>query len=277
MSSPAINLLMAGLPTAGKTTYLAALWDSLESGNSRMSLSRLPESTTYLSQIRQAWLRCVEIGHTAHGVINHTTLELETNGRPIALSIPDLSGEYFRDAWEKRSWTRTIDQLVQDADGLLLFVHAKVEKPVSLDDVAALAGALGGQPGEEGAAKTTWVPEASSTEVKLVDLLQLVNLQRPDRRVVRLAVVVSAWDLVPSNPRPSSWLRDELPLVAQYLEVNPALFSYRVFGISAQGGSLEHAAELLAHAEPSTRLIARDDDGQVDVTGPIGWLASSDA
>jgi len=267
---------MVGLPTAGKTTYLAALWNSLESGSGKMSLSRLPESTSYLSQIREAWLQCVEIGHTTHGVINDTILELVTPHGPISLSIPDLSGEYFRDAWEKRSWTKTIDELIQNADGLLLFLHAKVDKPVSLHDVAALAGALGGQPEVAGTSKAAWLPEDASTEVKLVDLLQLANLQRPDHRLVRLAVIVSAWDLVPGDPRPSDWLRDELPLLTQYLEVNPTLFRHRVFGISAQGGTLTQSSELLAHAEPATRIIARDDDGQIDVTGPINWLASSD-
>src|SRR5712692_2166980 len=126
-----INLLMVGLPTAGKTTYLAALWDSLESGRGHLSLSRLPDSTAYLNQIREAWLKCVEIGHTTHGVINQTTLEINLPKGQALLSIPDLSGEYFRDAWEKRTWTKSIDQLVQDAEGILLFVHSKVDKPVS--------------------------------------------------------------------------------------------------------------------------------------------------
>lgn len=269
----AVTTLMFGLPTAGKTTYLAALWDALESGASVTKLGKLPDSTIYLSQIRDAWLNFSEIGRTPHAGVNETTLDLVTPKGPLTLAIPDLSGEHFRDAWEKRSWSTTIDQLVEAADGLLLFVHSSIERPVSLDLLQVLAGAAGGaQPAKE-VPHTPWTPELTSTEVKLVDVLQLIRWRRGGGSPSPLAVVVSAWDLVQAEIKPSDWLRDELPLLSQYLDLNHDAYRCRAFGISAQGGSLDQAPRLRDISRPADRIIARDNDGPIDVSGPIIWLA----
>lgn len=268
-----VTTLMFGLPTAGKTTYLAALWDALESNASVTKLGRLPESTVYLSQIRDAWLKCNEMGRTTHASVNETTLDLITPKGPLTLAIPDVSGEHFRDAWEKRTWSTTIDQLVGAADGLLLFVHPSIDRPVSLDLLQLLAGAAGGAQPPEVASETPWTPELASTQVKLVDLLQLIRGRRGGDSTSPLAVVVSAWDLVPPETKPSDWVRDELPLVSQYLDLNHDAYQCRVFGISAQGGRLDEAARLRGITRPADRIIARDDDGPIDISGPITWLS----
>ena len=276
MSQRTMAGLMFGLPTAGKTTYLAALWDALESGASATRLARLPESTIYLSEIRDSWLKVNEIGRTTQASVNTIALDLITTGGDLTLSIPDLSGEHFRDAWEKRVWSATIDDLVESADGFLLFVHSSIDRPVSLDLLQVLAGAAGGGEPVEPTAKTPWTPELASTQVKLVDLLQLVKWRRANASPSPLSIVISAWDLVQSAIRPTEWLSNELPLLHQYLDLNADSYRHRIFWVSAQGGSLADAARLRGIPRPADRIIARDDDGEIDISGPITWMAERD-
>ncbi|WP_219930979.1 hypothetical protein [Pectobacterium atrosepticum] len=56
----------------------------------------------------------------------------------------------------------------------------------------------------------------------------------------RIAVMISAWDLVRDMElTPCDWLASHMPLVAQFLRANQTYFEFQIYGVSAQGVSLE--------------------------------------
>ena len=79
-------------------------------------------------------------------------------------------------------------------------------------------------------------------QVKLVETLQFL-LERKQGKL-RVAVVVSAWDLVDNmGIPPNDYIAGQLPLLQQFLVANDDLLDHAVFGVSALGGDITDKAE----------------------------------
>ncbi len=117
------------------------------------------------------------------------------------------------------------------------------------------------------------------TQVNLVDLLQFLQYLPFRRGIRRVAVIVSAWDVIElTTLEPSKWLERELPLLHQFLISNHESFEFQVYGVSAQGGDLKSSCKgELVIKTPSTRIIcAGSETDPHDLTSPIAWLMSSE-
>ena len=281
MSNPA-NLLFIGLPGSGKTTFLAALWHVLSDRSSAttLKLTKLSGDRTYLNQIAKEWRECSQVPRTNLQSEQVVVLHLDGDGfGSFDLSIPDLAGEAFKQQLTDRRISRHHDAFVQAATGVMLFLHPDVQKGTQLTVARQLEATLpGGQKGATSAANTgqnAWSPELLPHQAKLVELLQFL-LERTQRRL-RVAVVVSAWDLVESLGKPpNAFISRELPLLQQFLEANDDLLEHAVFGVSAQGGDITDASEKQSLLELDDALkrikVWQDHDTGQDITKPIAWL-----
>ena len=239
---------MVGLPDAGKTTFLAAFWHVLRTDEVPGAL-RLADVLTgdraYLNKIALQWTRCEKPDRTSTKGVPVVMRVIESGtGRDTKLSIPDLSGESYEEQWEKRECSSEFARLAGDANGVLLFIHPDLVKET--DSIAAANLALqawGGDTapaaGAEEEKPTPWSARGVPTQVKLVALLQFMWLHA--RRSLRVAVIVSAWDMVKPPQEPATWLAKRLPLLAQYLDANTESIENRVYGVSAQGAPLSSA------------------------------------
>lgn len=282
------NLFMIGLPESGKTTFLASLWHMVETGTlpESLTLATLPEVRDYLESIRSNWLTVTNSIRTV-GEINECTLSLqnEKKGSHFDLFIPDLSGELYDQMFEKRACDEKFYQLFKNAHGILLFIHPNklmtgasileadslIEKTQPTEDTPEDSQELPEKP---------WSPEDIPTQVKLVDLLQLIIGLNSNKSIKKIAIIISAWDLLPDQSLlPAQWLKDRLPLLWQYLISHQAKYSFEVFGISAMGGDPDTDKEsLLSHSNPIDRISI---NGNIslgikphDITFPIEWLIS---
>lgn len=281
MSNPA-NILFIGLPGSGKTTFLAAMWHVLSDRSSatKLKLLKLSGDRTYLNQITKEWRECSQVPRTNLQREQVVVFHLEGDGfGPFDLSIPDMAGEAFKQQMTDRRMSRHHDAFVQAATGVILFLHPDVQKGTQLTVARQLEASLpGGQKGDISAAnagQTAWSPELLPHQAMLVELLQFL-LERTQRKL-RLAVVVSAWDLVESlGKSPHAFISRELPLLQQFLETNDDLLEHAVFGVSAQGGDITVASEkqsLLGLDDALKRIRVRQDhDTGQDITKPIAWL-----
>lgn len=281
MTTPA-NLLFIGLPGSGKTTFLAALWHVLVDRSSATSLrlTKLSGDRTYLNQITKEWQECSQVPRTNLQAEQVVVLHLDGDGfGEFDLSIPDLAGEAFKQQLTDRRISRHHDAFVQEATGVMLFLHPDVQKGTQLTMARRLEAELPGAHEEDATAASVgvdnaWSSELLPTQAKLVELLQFL-LERTQRSL-RVAVVVSAWDLVDKLGAPHEFVARELPLLQQFLEANNDLFEYSVFGVSAQGGDITVAAAkktLLELGDALKRIKVRQ--GQQtgsDITKPIAWL-----
>nr|WP_257394517.1 hypothetical protein [Enterobacter hormaechei] len=123
-----------------------------------------------------------------------------------------------------------------------------------------------------------WEPKLIPSQVKIVQLLS--DLIRPPftTRSRRLALMISAWDLTRGMAlTPSQWLAVNMPLVDQFLKSNDEYFKYHVYGVSAQGVSLDDddAIDEAARLSPSRRIQIVGPGGEGhDLTEPLVWLMS---
>ncbi len=281
------DVVVLGLPSSGKTTFLAALWhlvtaSEVESALTLVSL-RAGEAA-HLHALAERWLRAQEQDRTRHSENRTVTMLLRAGDAPqFTLSFPDVAGESFQLMWESRECDATLQNLLQSA-GVMLFVHADtIKSPGWIIDDAKEYASLG-LPVEEGA-PTSWHPRVAPTQVQLVDLLQSLQKKPLDVGPRRLVVILSAWDTaIGEGLSPQAYLERYLPLLDQYLSYGlDDGWEVRIFGVSAQGGKYdeisaapsEDAERMRAMDVPSHRILVVDGEATAnDLTAPIHWLLS---
>ena len=247
--STSANLVFVGLPGSGKTTFLAALWHVLDDRSSETSLTlkALSVDRTYLKQIAADWQACAQVQRTKLEPEQLVVLSLASAaGTTFDLTVPDLSGEAFEQQLVDRKIAVTHHENIQRATGLVLFVHPRVKEGTRLTYSRQLKAVLDGAPAATAAADGNTAPSAIEpwsieklpTQVALVELLQFAL--ESVAKTVRIAVVISAWDLVEKTfaGAPREYLAREMPLLQQFLESNDDLLEHTVFGVSAQGGDI---------------------------------------
>lgn len=271
-----------GLPRSGKTTFLAALWHLLDAGevSSKFVLGKLIGDHSHLNAIVDAWRRCEEVQRTSMAAEVRVSIHVKeaATGKEAVLHFPDLSGESFELQLASRTCAADYVADYEGNGGVLLFVTAdRPSDGMAIVDVAPLAiGESVEEPVED---HQDWSPEMVSAQVKLVELLQFLQ-RAPFRQAIRrLAVVVSAWDVVqPVGLQPIQWLERELPFLHQFLVANPESFIFQVYGVSAQGGDVKsQQRSVLVEQVPSMRIqcVGPETDPH-DLTSPIAWLMSSE-
>lgn len=275
------NLIFVGLPRSGKTTYLAALWHVLDDRSSatKLKLKQLGEDRTYLNLIVEAWRACAPVPRTTLQTEDTTVaLHLEGDGfGEFTLAVPDLGGEAFDQQIEHRKMVAAHAALFRDANGVLLFVHPDVKKGTQISEqdqiTANIGGAIeAGSAANHAAVPVTWNVDLLPTQAKLVELLQFV-LELVGQRL-RVAVVVSAWDLVADvGLTPRQYVSGRMPLLRQFLDANDDLVDHAVFGVSAQGGAIPDDKSTLLELDSLERIrVCHDDENDHDITKPLAWL-----
>jgi hypothetical protein len=284
------SLVSLGLPASGKSTFLAALWHVLESGEIPSALRRrgLQADREYLNRIRDAWavFEKVPRTETPEGSV---VFDLADDAGDLSgqVRFPDLPGESFDTQWTERIWTEEFDQQVREADGFLLFISPNYVSPLLIREATRRipGGAHLREPDSPPRAERAWDARKAPTQAKLVDLLQFLADARDPGRPSPLALVVSAWDIAERQPAPDgtraataeAWVRAHMPLLWQYVTANPEVFRARWYGVSAQGGDLgapEELSRLQDFELTSERIRVLEDTGEEshDPTRPLRWL-----
>lgn len=268
--------LVIGLHGSGKTTFIAALWHVLVSGeiDTALRLKTLDGDRTHLNKIREDWICCRPVARTSQQAESHVRMRLEdaVSGQVIEAWFPDMSGESFRDYWERREWSLTYDAIVEKANSVLLFVHPeKIVEPLRIATVNALAGSIpiGAPTAAATSSPRRWDPKQAPTQVQLVELLQLLQLRKPGQAWA-VSVIVSAWDIVEElGLTPETWFARRLPLLDQFLRANSRVLRVSHFGVSAQGGELPGDAarlQALDRASEKIRLVRHGNSVTSDIT-----------
>jgi hypothetical protein len=275
--------MVFGIQASGKTTFAAALWHLVDSEEVPTALlkGKHAGNFSYLEEVAQSWCEGWEVERTKSQQIENVRINLRhapSNGE-VALEFDDLSGETFEQAFATRLCTKEFLELVKAAEGILLFLSAsrKIDGVTILD--AFDAEETPSEPDE--AEEAEWDPYTAPLQVQLVDLLQ--SLLRPpfEKPPLKIALIVSAWDLTDESDA-TRWLEKRYPLLAQYLQSSEGVANARIYGVSAQGGRLSKRGHppgqdrdrLLMMTPPSKRIkIIGPDVAEHDLTRPLLWLA----
>ncbi len=282
------SVLLIGLPSTGKTSFLAALWYSVQQNLSPtgLVLKKLDGDSTYLNEIRAAWLAYKPVGRNPTDTETFVSMwlkERDSDGE-VHLTFPDVSGESFKQQWTSRQLSVSYEKCLETATGGILFIHPQsIIQPLRItevDDLAAIideeVAAEATEPATASPPPTPWNIENSPTQVQLVELLQFLKSQSHFRPPFRLAIVISAWDLVSvSNMTPESWVQEQLPLLNQFLSSNRNSFEIAFYGVSAQGGNYEGDQNVeLRSKNPAKRIeiVGAGVKTKHDITEPLQWL-----
>ncbi len=273
------NYILIGLPQSGKSTYIAALWHIVESGELSDSLiiTGLPDDSEYLNKLRDTWLSYKDFERTIVDSKHEITLEVSSNSNDIVseLKFPDVSGEMYRIQFEDRKLDLEYLEMIQSANGIILFINPDfIKEPQLISDIDACIGDEKSPSSAEN--EKRWEFKDVPTQVILVDLLQMISFNIEQQ--IKVAIIVSAWDqIISQNVKPPKWVDNTLPLLYQFLSANESIFKVDFFGISAQGGNYkEHKDELQAKS-PSERIIVETNHGTSnDITLPVKWLLKNE-
>lgn len=248
-----------------------------------LRLSSLSGDAEYLNAIKDEWIQYAPVTRTSQQAERTTQINLidETTKAQCELVIPDLSGETYRHQWTDRVWTDSFEKMATGASALLLFVHpdqmiepveiAEARKLLPLDD----EGADPDPERQSTVSEVVWEPERAAPVVQLVDIMQGISDNL--RRQFRVAVIISAWDLLKDTKykSPEQYLREKAAFLQQFLETNPELFQFKVYGVSAIGCSLAdtNAKRDLQKKSTASERIDVVSDGSLthDITAPIKW------
>jgi hypothetical protein len=293
-ATPESAILLVGLSGTGKTNFLVGLdiiLEELTDPNGLVHSDHAPDRA-YLQPLRTQWLQGKELDHTSRQMppSPHQLLVVHpASGTRATFHIPDLAGETFAAHFATRAFPNEFGKRIQQASGLILFLHPDHEAnhtvhkhPTFIDSTSAdvAEGNVAPPPNQA----SDWQIEDACGQVKLVDLLQFIAEIRRCESPIRVAVAISAWDLVEKAPKgleaempkePTRFLSTRWPLLAQFLHANEDAFPFHVFGVSARGGGAtpEEIARLTNIVHPPNRIIVVDGSHRSnDLTRPVRWL-----
>lgn len=270
------TVFMAGLPDAGKTTFIAALWHLIFSKTAD-TLLRFDTvegiDTQHLTDLRNEWLKAKKPARTKFAMERTAVLKLKNAaGDKLALSLDDLAGEGFRRMWTARRASAKVSNIARSADRFLLFVNvANIQLPRTTAELKATSG------GESMGKPTPFDAKRAPTAVQVTDILQQLMRAPISARPSKIAVGLTAWDEVSADGlSPQELMVERMPLLNQYLQGLGKRVEIKLFGLSAQGGSYEVDEErkrVLDTIDPSDRILIVDDEGSSrDLTRMLSWL-----
>lgn len=265
--------LIAGLPSAGKSTYIGALAYLLQNPikDQRLILNQNPDDFTYLNKLIDPWLRLQKMDRTTRGFVNNIDLKLtKGSGSDIlSVSLPDIAGEDYESIVQQNydviaSWS-------ENPDSLLLFIN----------DLET--NALEEQFGETEPDDKTQEPPVFNQKSMLNEVQNILLIKGLAHLFSwkRLAIGLSAWDKYSQDQTsPLRLLQDRAPFLYNFImHYFPNTY---IFGVSAQGDEYiddeEKQNALLEKTENGTRAYVVDGCGNMsyDLTLPLNYLISGE-
>lgn len=255
-----------GLPAAGKSTFLGALFYLLmneEVGKCSLRIKHVLGDATYIGKLSNAWAEYIELDRTNLSNENlKTELELEDNNHNVyKIKFPDSSGEKFKKMLNDRFIDIEEVNEIESANRFYLFINPQhIEEPHFISEAPEHIR----KENEENVYmnKNDKIP----TETELVELIQFLLYIKKDINI-NLDFVISAWDLLTNKSikKPMEYIEKNLPLLNQYVIANNDKIKTKCWGVSAQGGSLKSLEQRLKLAKKSKniddRIIVVDNEG----------------
>ncbi|MES2654587.1 MAG: hypothetical protein V4620_03305 [Bacteroidota bacterium] len=281
------KILMAGLPEAGKTTFVAALWNYLNnvSDDKAFSIGTLANNDIeYLNNISGKWASYDVVGRNTGDLSSVQNIKmnlLRTGGGEVTLEVPDIAGEFFRDLFEQRQWPLEYDTLLSEITGVILFIRSSDENNTpklikQVQNLTQVAGETETPVQDDQNNMQQWNHNLTSSQIKLVEFLQFITYHKTSILPIKVSVVISQWDVIMKtlpDYTPEKWLAHHLPLLNQYLCCNTDTFNSGYFGVSAQGGSYKDDIDELLSKNPMDRIMVKEGQSiSNDITKPIVWI-----
>lgn len=258
------SVVLLGGPDSGKTNYIGRVWPALDSKKGSLQITQQPDDITFVLEVTDHLNSGNFAPRTEHTDARRDfkVIVCKRNGSAeTSIVIPDISGELWLNAVKHYEISTDWMDELRYAYGALLFVRVGSDQDVRpLDWVTSKRMMSKVQ---------TLKDPGLPTQVMLCELIRFLEISladRPDGARPRVAIVVSAWDLVDHEKfakGPKAWIEHEYPLLGGRLADDNRL-DIQIFGLSVVGGDLK------------TDKYCRD-AVQEDGLDGHGWVAIQDA
>lgn len=291
------SVCIIGLPSSGKTTFLAALGCFFSRGSYRNWNVRETETAEYFQEIGEKWSRCEEMNHTSTDTREEITVTFHNNntGNVCKLKMPDRAGEFFKRSFRTDVREREFQKEIRNSDRILVFINPdKFEKEPLIGNlrynVKKYVGEVPDEDSEDRNIRKSEDEAENKTDDKNgdtnknknenenarnlgtirlddsaenVELLQSIVSAYRFGEMARVTIVVSAWDVFEYQAIPECVIKKEVPLLWQFLRGNRDRLEVDYVGVSAQGGrwDSEENREKIIKKPWKERLKAVDSDG----------------
>lgn len=266
------NILLAGLPAAGKSTFITALWAVEKDGKSGhlLTCDGMPSESSYIDSMRENWMVLKEVRRTAFAEPQEIVLPMKSRqtGEKINLSLPDFKGEIFQKILDN-AVSKEIEDWCDKSNAILFMLNLGDYSPKMLQE----------QVSDETKPKVDLekvVMTSSDIDPAIQNVLLLKYLyERMDN--IPVAICFSSWDTTDYIEGKSidEWVLENHPCIYNYVKEH---FScYKFYGISAQGadyGELDENSgdELAEKTTLKERAFVYTDKKSFDITEPIDSL-----
>jgi hypothetical protein len=257
------SVVVLGGPDSGKTNYIARLWSALREKKGELVEAVQPTELDFVLESADHLFQGQFIQRSEQTEDRRdfeVTVAARADGKQAKIAIPDISGELWWRAVADLDVPPDLMNVLRNASGAVLFLREGSDQNVQPLDWITAKKHLVKMKGVE--------DKGTPTQVMLCELIRFLELtlaRRPDGGKPRLAVVISAWDLVGTDvfeSGPVTYLEEEYPILAGRLDDLETL-DVHIFGLSVVGGNLDEEAFKKAFLEKGI-------DGQ-------GWVAIRDA
>ncbi|MGI2192713.1 hypothetical protein ACRN9V_14840 [Shewanella baltica] len=275
------KIFFCGLPSSGKTTFMAALGYLLENDEveKEFELTGLPAERRFFNELADRWLRCEPMLRTKVSSSDKIRMNIKNKDLHISVEMPDFSGETWEQLWSEHEIDNQLVAELEKNPSIVIFIQSDyVQAPMLLTDQSEMINCK--EPISSVESLVPWEPTKHvPTQAIVVDLLRKISsfITRAHRDT-KLVIVLSAWDTIRHHITPELFIEREMPLLHQYLNCRFDFNHFAIFGVSAQGGDLgdEAVAEKLLYEDnPSMRVkVVNNGVENSDLTRILSWLVS---
>ena len=266
------NILLAGLPAAGKSTYITALWAVEKDGKSGhlLSCDGMPSESSYIDSMRENWMVLKEVRRTTFAEPQEIVLPMKSSqtGENINLSLPDFKGEVFQRVLDN-AVSKEIEDWCDKSSGILYMLNLGGSSPQMLQEEVSKVT----KPKVD-LEKVVMTFSDIDPVIQNVLLLKYLYERMDD---VPIAICFSSWDATDCKEknRIDEWVIENHPCIYNY--VSEHFSSFKFYGISAQGadyGELDENSEdeLAEKTTTKERAFVFTDKKSFDITEPIDFL-----
>ena len=268
------NILLAGLPSAGKSTYITALWAIEKDGKSGhlLSCDGLPSESSYIDGMRDNWMVLKEVRRTSFAEPQEIVLPMKSRrtGKKIDLALPDFKGEVFQKVLDNVV-SNDISEWCEKASGVLYMLNLGGSSPEMFQEQVSDTT----KPKVE-LEKVVMTSGDITSAIKNVLLLKYLYNEIGD---CPIAICFSQWDIIDCEEGKDveEWVKENHPSVYNFVAEH--FSNYRYFGLSAQGAdyielSEQQSDELAEKTTQKERAYVYTDKKSFDITEPIDFIIS---
>ena len=264
---------IVGMPSSGKTTFLAALGYLLDMDTDMDWKLIQCNNREYLMEVSARWASCKQMEHTpidTEGVIE--LILADKGGNEYYIKLIDRAGEFFK---RRR---RPIERDTEIQDGIrgntvLFFLNFTNLKREPLEGVLPeeLRDTKLSEDTKEYKEIYKKMIGAFDLSVQADHVALLQTMLDSKEKQINISLVVSAWDIFEgSGMPPEDVIKDRAPLFWQMLQSHLDVLNLTYWGLSAQGGDWSEETELekIMDTDILKRIKLVDDKGKVfsDIT-----------